>query len=251
MAEAGEAGVGRMAEPLEIVAAVEAILAPAGRPLSGRHVIVTSGPTHEPIDPVRYLANRSSGRQGHAVAAAAALAGACVTLVSGPVAIADPRGVTVVRVETARQMLEAVLAALPADVAVMAAAVADWRVASEMRSKIKKTTTDPPALSLTENPDILATVGKHPMLRPKLVVGFAAETDDLIANARAKLAKKGADWIVANDVSPETGVMGGEANTVHLLTATGGRIGVEDWPKLAKSEVAARLVARMAEALRE
>ena len=251
MAEAGEAGVGRMAEPLEILAAIEEMLRPAEGPLSGRHVLVTSGPTHEPIDPVRYLANRSSGRQGHAIAAAAAKAGARVTLVSGPVAVPDPSGVTVLHVETARQMFDAVMAALPADVAVMAAAVADLRVADERASKIKKGTTGPPALALAENPDILATVGGHKTLRPKLVVGFAAETDDLIRNAGAKLKKKNADWIVANDVSPETGVMGGEENTVHLLKAANGNISVEDWPRLAKAEVAERLVARIAAALAE
>ena len=174
-------------------------------------MLVTSGPTHEPIDPVRYLANRSSGRQGHAIAEAAAAAGARVTLVSGPVTIPDPAGVTVVHVETARQMLEAVEAALPADVAVMAAAVADWRAAAESGGKIKKDGSGrPPALALTENPDILATIGRHHTLRPALVVGFAAETDDLLANARKKLAAKGADWILANDVSPASGIMGGD-----------------------------------------
>ena len=249
MAEAGEAGTGRMAEPMEILAAVEAILTPENRPLAGRHVIVTSGPTHEPIDPVRYLANRSSGRQGHAIAAAAARAGARVTLVSGPVGLPDPAGVAVVRVETARQMMDAVMAALPADVAVMAAAVADWRAALPSGKKLKKSAGEP-TLSLAENPDILATIAAHPTLRPQLVVGFAAETDDLLANAAAKLKKKGADWIVANDVSPEGGVMGGDENTVHILSAPEGRPMVEDWPKLAKSEVAERLVARIAEALR-
>lgn len=244
MAESGEAGTGRMVEPLEIVAALEAIVAPTDRPLSGRHVLVTSGPTHEPIDPVRYLANRSSGRQGHAIAAAAARAGARVTLVSGPVALPDPPGVTVAHVETAREMLDAVTKALPADVAVMAAAVADWHVEAAANSKIKKKEGGPPALALAENPDILATVGHDRKQRPKLVVGFAAETDDLIRNARAKLTKKGADWIVANDVSEE-GVMGGQENTVHLITAAG----VEDWPKLAKADVAERLVARIAEAI--
>jgi phosphopantothenoylcysteine decarboxylase/phosphopantothenate--cysteine ligase len=245
MAEADEAGIGRMAEPLEIVAAAEAILHPADRRLAGRHVIVSSGPTHEPIDPVRYLANRSSGRQGHAIAAAAARAGARVTLVSGPVAIPDPPGVAVVHVETAREMLDAVMGALPADVAVMAAAVADWRAADEASAKIKKGGSAPPSLRLAENPDILAAVGHHTALRPDLVVGFAAETNDLIANAREKLRKKGADWIVANDVSAGSGIMGGEENTVHLVTAAG----VEDWPRMQKSEVAARLVAAVAEAL--
>jgi phosphopantothenoylcysteine decarboxylase/phosphopantothenate--cysteine ligase len=250
MAEAGEAGTGRMAEPMEILAAADAILTPENRPLAGRHVIVTSGPTHEPIDPVRYLANRSSGRQGHAIAAAAARAGARVTLVSGPVTIPDPPGVTVVHIETARQMLDAVMAALPAEAVVMAAAVADWRAALPSGKKLKKGASEP-TLSLAENPDILATVAAHPTLRPRLVVGFAAETDDLLANAAAKLKKKGADWIVANDVSPEAGVMGGDANTVHILSAPAGKPMVEDWPKLAKSEVAERLVVRIVEALRQ
>jgi phosphopantothenoylcysteine decarboxylase/phosphopantothenate--cysteine ligase len=244
MAEAGEAGMGRMAEPAEIVAAVERLLSRGAQPLAGRHVLVTSGPTHEPIDPVRYLANRSSGRQGHAIAAAAAEAGARVTLVSGPVAIPDPPGVTVVRVETAREMLAAVDAALPADVAIMAAAVADWRAESRAPHKIKKRAA-PPALALVENPDILATVGRHHTLRPRLVIGFAAETENLLKNARAKLRTKGADWILANDVSPEAGVMGGEENTVHLLS----KDGTEDWPRLSKTEVARRLVARIADAL--
>ena len=246
MAEAGEAGPGRMAEPLEILAAVTDLLAPGERPLAGRHVIVTSGPTHEPIDPVRYLANRSSGRQGHAIAAAAAAAGARVTLVSGPVALTDPDKVTVIHVETAREMHDAVITALPADVAVMAAAVADWRVAREARGKIKKDGSGKPAaLALVENPDILATVGKHPTQRPPLVIGFAAETADLIRNARKKLKAKGADWILANDVSPESGIMGGDENAIRVVTASG----VEDWPRLAKSAVAERLVARVAEAL--
>ena len=249
MAEAGEAGVGRMAEPMEILAAIRSIVESPDRPLSGRHVVVTSGPTHEPIDPVRYLGNRSSGRQGHAIAAAAARAAARVTLVSGPVALPDPPGVTVIHVETARQMLDAVVAALPADVAVMAAAVADWRAADQQASKMKKIAGGVPSLALTENPDILATVGKHPTLRPALVVGFAAETDDLIANAGAKLKKKGADWIVANDVSPGTGIMGGEANEVHILSGKNGKVAVENWPKLDKSEVARRLVERIAAAL--
>ncbi len=246
MAEAGEAGVGRMAEPLEIVAAIEALLAPREGPLTGRHVLVTSGPTRESIDPVRYIANRSSGKQGHAIAAAAASAGARVTLISGPVSLPDPPGVTTVHVETAREMLAAVEAALPVDVAVMAAAVADWRAAKESPGKLKKDGSGKVApLALAENPDILATIGHHATLRPALVVGFAAETSDLVRNARAKLDKKGADWILANDVSPATGVMGGDENTIRLVSRTG----VEDWPKLAKTEVAARLVARIGEAL--
>ncbi len=247
MAEKGEAGLGRMAEPLEIVAAVEAILRPRARPLAGHHVLVTSGPTHEPIDPVRYIANRSSGKQGHAIAAAAAAAGAKVTLVSGPVAIPDPAGVTAIHVETARQMLEAVESVLPADVAVMAAAVADWRAAKSAKGKLKKDGSGEVApLLLIENPDILATVGRHHTLRPALVIGFAAETADLEKNAAAKLEAKGADWILANDVSPGTGIMGGDENEIHLVSASG----VESWPKMAKAEVAARLVERIAEALR-
>ncbi|MEW5423101.1 bifunctional phosphopantothenoylcysteine decarboxylase/phosphopantothenate--cysteine ligase CoaBC [Amorphus sp. 3PC139-8] len=252
MAERGEAGVGRMAEPDEIISAIETALSTepaliAGpKALAGRRVIVTSGPTHEPIDPVRYLANRSSGRQGHAIAAACAAAGATVTLVSGPVTIPPPPGVTTVSVETAGEMLEAVEAALPADVAVMAAAVADWRVARAAERKLKKPADGAsPMLELVENPDILATVGRHHTLRPRLVVGFAAETNDLVENAMSKLARKGADWIVANDVSPETGVMGGDANTVRILSAEG----VEEWPKMAKEEVAERLVAKIAATL--
>ena len=246
MAESGEAGVGRMAEPMEIVAALEAMLDPVPQDLAGRHVLITSGPTHEPIDPVRYIANRSSGKQGHAIAAWMARHGARVTLVSGPVTLADPPGVDVVRVETARQMLAAVEAALPADVAVMAAAVADWRTDGESDRKIKKDGSGKvPVLALTENPDILATIGRHPTARPRLVVGFAAETNDVVDNARGKLERKGADLIVANDVSPETGVMGGDANTVRLV----GHDGVADWPTLNKDEVARRLVAEIARRL--
>jgi phosphopantothenoylcysteine decarboxylase / phosphopantothenate---cysteine ligase len=236
-----EQGLGRMAEPLEIVAALEGMFG-AG-PLAGKRVLVTSGPTHEPIDPVRYLANRSSGRQGHAVAQAAAAAGAAVTLVSGPVAIPDPPGVRVVRVETAREMLEAVEAALPADIAVFAAAVADWRPAESASEKIKKDGKAPPALRMAENPDVLATVSRRREGRPPLVVGFAAETEKVVEHAQQKLARKGCDLIVANDVSPEGGVMGGARNTVHLVS--GG--GVESWPTLDKDEVARRLVARFAE----
>ncbi|ORE92809.1 bifunctional phosphopantothenoylcysteine decarboxylase/phosphopantothenate--cysteine ligase CoaBC [Aurantimonas sp. 22II-16-19i] len=240
MAEKGEAGTGRMAEPLEIVAAAEALLAPRKRPLTGLSAIVTSGPTHEPIDPVRYIANRSSGRQGHAIAEALRDAGARVTLVSGPVTLADPRDVAVRHVETAAEMLIAVEAALPADIAVFVAAVADWRVAAESSRKIKKTGDGPPALALAENPDILSTIGHHDR-RPGLVIGFAAETDDLLANARGKLARKGADAILANDVSPGAGagggVMGGTENTIRLVTAEG----VEEWPTLAKEAAATRL----------
>lgn len=248
MAESGETGVGRMAEPLDIVAAAENVLTGASgkQPLAGRHIVITSGPTHEPIDPVRYIANRSSGKQGHAIAAACAAAGAKVTLVSGPVTIPDPSGVTVIKVESARQMLEAVEKALPADVAIMAAAVADWRVASEGTKKIKKDGTGKPlALDMVENPDILATIGHHSSLRPPLLIGFAAETHDLLTNARSKLERKKADWIVANDVSPETGIMGGDANTVRIVTHDG----VEDWPALDKKEVARRLVERISEKL--
>jgi phosphopantothenoylcysteine decarboxylase / phosphopantothenate---cysteine ligase len=245
MAEKGEAGVGRMAEPLDIVTEIETLLDNRPKPLAGRRAIVTSGPTHEPIDPVRYIANRSSGAQGHAIAAALAGAGADVTLISGPVTLADPRGVRVVRVERAVEMRDAALAALPADIAVMVAAVADWRVDGEASEKIKKTPGDaPPALALTENPDILKIIGHHEK-RPKLVVGFAAETNDVEDNARVKLARKGADLIVANDVSPETGIMGGSRNTVSIIAADG----VDRWPDMDKAEVAERLVALIAERL--
>lgn len=243
MAERGESGLGRMSEPLDIVAAVEAKLGiGAGeKPLAGKRVLVTSGPTHEPIDPVRVIANRSSGRQGHAIAAAAARAGADVTLVSGPVSIPDPDGVIVVHVETAREMLAAVEAALPVDIGVFAAAVADWRTAEGAAQKIKKGPGGPPTLAFVENPDILATVARR-VDRPALLVGFAAETENVVDNAQAKLARKGCDLIVANDVSPDSGVMGGEANTVHLVCAGG----VESWPAMSKREVAEALVARFA-----
>jgi phosphopantothenoylcysteine decarboxylase/phosphopantothenate--cysteine ligase len=241
-----EFGPGRLAEPPEILAAIEQILAPAAGPLTGRHAIVTSGPTHEPIDPVRYIANRSSGRQGHAIAAALAELGARVTLVSGPVTVADPPGVTVRPVESAREMLDACQSALPADIAVFAAAVADWRVETASSGKIKKQPgAAPPSLALVPNPDILATIAAAGPNRPRLVVGFAAETDDLMANAQAKLRRKNADWIVANDVSPATGIMGGAENAVHIVSAAG----VEDWPRLAKDDVARRLARRIAEAL--
>jgi phosphopantothenoylcysteine decarboxylase/phosphopantothenate--cysteine ligase len=235
----GETGMGRMAEPLEIVAAIEDFWA-AGARLKGRRALVTSGPTQEPIDPVRYIANRSSGKQGHAIAAALARHGAATVLVSGPTAEPDPPGVRVVRVGTAREMLDACQAALPADVAVCAAAVADWR-AEEAPQKIKKKGT-PPALRLVENPDILATLSAAGNLRPRLVVGFAAETENLVDNARAKLAKKGCDWILANDVSAAAGTFGGDRNTIHLVTEAG----VEDWPPLEKREVAERLAERIA-----
>jgi phosphopantothenoylcysteine decarboxylase / phosphopantothenate---cysteine ligase len=236
-----ESGPGRLAEPAEMFAAVEALLAPgAPRPLAGRHAIVTSGPTHEAIDPVRYIANRSSGRQGHAIAAALAALGARVTLVSGPVAVPDPPGVTVAHVESAREMLAACEAALPAEIAVCAAAVADWRVAAAAGQKLKKVPGQaPPPLALTLNPDILATLSAH-ALRPRLVVGFAAETERVVENAIAKRAKKGCDWIVANDVSGD--VMGGAENAVHLVTEQG----VEDWPRMPKDAVAGRLAARIA-----
>jgi phosphopantothenoylcysteine decarboxylase/phosphopantothenate--cysteine ligase len=246
MAERGEAGLGRMAEPTEIAAAAEAILHGAG-PLAGKRVLVTSGPTSEPIDPVRFIANHSSGKQGHAIAAAAAAAGAEVVLVRGPVTVPDPAGVAVVRVETAQQMLEAVEKALPVDVAVFAAAVADWRPRHASAGKIKKQGGRTPTLELVENPDILATVAHRKAGRPSLVIGFAAETDDVLANAKAKLAKKGSDWILANDVSPATGIMGGDNNTVHLVSAAG----VEAWPPQSKESVAHMLIERIGAELRK
>jgi phosphopantothenoylcysteine decarboxylase/phosphopantothenate--cysteine ligase len=245
MAEKGEAGLGRMAEPLQIVQGVEALLDGGPKPLKGRTAIVTSGPTHEPIDPVRYIANRSSGKQGHAIAAALAELGAEVTLVSGPVTIADPAGVATVHVERAEEMRDAVISRLPVDIAVMVAAVADWRVAGSSEQKIKKQPGDaPPALQLVENPDILKTVGHHEK-RPKLVVGFAAETQDVEKNGRAKLERKGADYIVANDVSAETGIMGGDRNSVKIISNEG----IEAWPDMDKAEVAKRLAALIAEKL--
>ncbi len=241
-----EFGPGRLAEPPEILAAIEAVLTPPHGPLAGRHALVTSGPTHEPIDPVRYIANRSSGRQGHAIAAALSELGARVTLVAGPVSVPDPPGLTVHHVESARQMLDACQSALPADIAVFAAAVADWRVERSSSGKIKKQPgAAPPVLTLVPNPDILATIAAAGPNRPRLVVGFAAETDDLKANAQAKLKRKNADWIVANDVSPETGIMGGAENAVQLVSASG----IETWPRLAKDDVARRLARRIAEAL--
>lgn len=239
----GEFGPGRMAEPLEIVAAIEQYFT-AG-PLSGRRILVTSGPTHEPIDPVRYIANRSSGAQGTAIAAALHDLGAEVVFVTGPADAPRPSGVQVLEVETARQMLEAVLAAMPCDAAVFAAAVADWRVASASGSKIKKQAGALPVLEFAENPDILATVSQMTQGRPELVVGFAAETDDVIANAIAKRARKGCDWIIANDVSPETGIMGGTENAVHFITQSG----AEDWPRMTKGQVASRIADKIAEAL--
>jgi phosphopantothenoylcysteine decarboxylase / phosphopantothenate---cysteine ligase len=218
-----------------------------GRALAGRRVLVTSGPTSEPIDPVRFIANRSSGKQGHAIAAAAAAAGADVVLVSGPVNLPDPAGASVVHVETAKQMLAAVEKALPADAAVFAAAVADWRPLKVSGSKIKKQQGRTPTLELVENPDILSTIAHRKSGRPRLVVGFAAETDDVVANAEAKLKKKGCDWILANDVSPATGIMGGDANTIQMVTAKG----VESWPPQSKDDVARALVERIAAALTE
>lgn len=243
MAESGENGEGRVAEPAEILAAIVERLAPAG-PLTGRSFVVTSGPTHEPIDPVRYIANRSSGKQGHAIAAALAKLGASVRLVTGPVALPDPPGVAVTHVETAREMLAAVVSALPADGAVFVAAVADWRTADVATEKMKKQPggDSVPSLHLVENPDILATVGHHAQ-RPRLVVGFAAETQDVVANGTAKLKRKGADIIVANDVSGD--VMGGDRNTVTLISADG----AETWPELSKMAVADRLAAAIAERL--
>ena len=244
MAESGESGLGRMTEPTTIAEVAAAVLRPGDGPLAGRHVVVTSGPTHEPIDPVRYLANRSSGKQGYAIAQAVARLGAETVLVSGPTILPDPPGVTVTRVETAREMLAACEAALPADIAICAAAVADWRVASDAEQKLKKAPGEQaPALALVENPDILATLSQMKGKRPALVVGFAAETEKVIEHATAKRQRKGCDWIVANDVSPATGVMGGDLNTVHLIT----REGQEDWPLLPKQAVAERLARRIAD----
>ncbi|MEK7688387.1 MAG: bifunctional phosphopantothenoylcysteine decarboxylase/phosphopantothenate--cysteine ligase CoaBC [Pseudomonadota bacterium] len=242
-----EHGPGRMSEPAEIVVAIESMLAmgrpPLEQPLAGKRALVTSGPTREAIDPVRYISNHSSGKQGHAIAAALSHLGAEVTLVSGPVAVADPPGVRTVHVDSADQMLAACLGAGAIDVAVCAAAVADWKVAKPSSAKIKKKPgAQPPALALEPNPDILATLSKPGAGRPALVVGFAAETENLVANAIDKRKRKGCDWILANDVSPATGTFGGERNTVHLISATG----VEDWPTLAKDEVAGRLAARIA-----
>ena len=244
MAESGEAGTGRMAEPLDILHIVARMLDDRPKPLSGATAIVTSGPTHEPIDPVRYIANRSSGKQGHAVAAALAALGAQVRLVTGPVRLPDPDGVETVHVESAREMLDAVEQSLPVDIAVFVAAVADWRVAAQAGEKIKKGPDGPPVLAMAENPDILKTVGHH-RNRPAIVVGFAAETENLVAHATAKLNAKGADMIVANDVSPETGTFGGDANAVTLLT----RDGAQPWPKMTKAQVAEQLAAEIARML--
>ena len=237
----GEFGPGRMAEPMEIIAAIEARL--QKRTLAGKKVLVTSGPTHEPIDPVRYIANRSSGAQGSAIATALMNRGAEVVFISGPAAAPPPIGAEVIAVETAQQMADAVAAALPVDAAIFAAAVADWHVASASRSKIKKQNSTLPVLEFAENPDILATVSHMTSQRPDLVIGFAAETDDVLANATAKRTRKGCDWIVANDVSPETGIMGGSENAVTLITSDG----AENWPRTGKAQVASQLADRIAQ----
>ncbi len=236
----GEYGPGRMAEPLEIVSAIEEVFRGEAKtkPLAGRKALITAGPTHEPIDPVRYIANRSSGKQGYAIARALSALGAEVHLISGPAHLPDPDGINTVRVETAHEMLEACEAVLPADIGVFTAAVADWRVAMGADQKIKKTPNGgPPPLNLAENPDILATVAQRAQNRPALVIGFAAETEHVVEHAKAKRARKGCDWLVANDVSTAAGVMGGDFNTVHLIRETG----VEDWPRATKQEVADRL----------
>ncbi len=239
----GEYGPGRMSEPLEIVTAIEAHLSEG--PLSGKRILVTSGPTHEPIDPVRYIANRSSGAQGTAIARALAALGAEVIFVTGPADVPPPDGVRVIRVQTAQQMLEAVEASLPVDAGVFAAAVADWRVEGARDRKLKKSKDGLPTLTFAENPDILKFVSQMKKGRPPLVVGFAAETNDVIENATAKRARKGCDWIVANDVSPETGIMGGSENAVTLISDAG----AEGWPRMGKTQVAQKLAARIAEAL--
>ena len=239
----GEFGPGRMSEPLEIVAAVEAKL--ANGPLKGKRILITSGPTHEPIDPVRYIANRSSGAQGTALANALSALGADVVFVTGPADVAPPEGVEVIAVQTAQQMLEAVQTALPADVAIFAAAVADWRVEGASDRKLKKSKDGLPTLSFAENPDILAHVAQLTIGRPPLVIGFAAETNDVKANAAAKRKRKGCDWIVANDVSPETGIMGGSENAVSLISDAG----VEDWPRMSKDNVSRKLAQRITEAI--
>ncbi len=239
----GEYGPGRLAEPLEIIAAIDAALADG--PLKGKHVLITSGPTHEPIDPVRYIANKSSGAQGTAIARALAALGADVTFVTGPADVPPPMGVRVIKVQTAAEMLNAVQDAPAADAAIFAAAVADWYVANAGESKIKKDVNGLPTLEFAENPDILATVSKMTSGRPKLVIGFAAETDNVIANATAKRKRKGCDWILANDVSPSTGIMGGSQNDVTLIMENGS----EDWPRMSKDAVAVKLAAKLVEAL--
>lgn len=243
----GEFGPGRMAEPLAIKAAIEAHFATDSKPLAGRRVLVTSGPTHEPIDPVRYIANRSSGAQGTAIAVALVQAGAEVIFVTGPADAPRPTGCQIVEVQTAKEMQDAVLGALPVDVAIFAAAVADWRVADYATDKIKKKNGELPTLQFAENPDILATVSQLATDRPQLVIGFAAETFDVVENATAKRARKGCDWIVANDVSPETGIMGGSENSIVLITDQG----AETWPRMSKAEVAHDLVARVSHAMEQ
>ena len=239
----GEHGMGRMAEPHDIVDALNSFFAGGTQPLKGRHAIVTSGPTHEAIDPVRYIANRSSGKQGHAIAIALAALGCRTTLITGPTHLNDPAGCDVIHIESARDMLAAVNAALPADIAVCAAAVADWRTAEAPTEKIKKQAGNvPPPLMMVENPDILASISNAGNKRPALVIGFAAETSDVTANAQAKLQRKGCDWIVANDVSPATGTFAGDDNTVHLIS----KDGVEDWPHMSKADVAGQLATRIA-----
>ena len=240
----GEYGFGRMSEVEDIVAAISAHLTPNARPLAARRAIVTSGPTHEAIDPVRYIANRSSGKQGHAIAAALARSGANTVLISGPTALPDPAGVTMVKVESARDMLAACEKALPAEIAICVAAVADWRVADEATQKLKKNGSAPKLLELAENPDILRTLAKVGNKRPSLVIGFAAETENVIANAQAKCKNKNTDWILANDVSPNTGTFGGNANTIHLVGHTDA---VESWPTMTKAQVAERLVSRISD----
>jgi phosphopantothenoylcysteine decarboxylase/phosphopantothenate--cysteine ligase len=249
MAERGEAGPGRLVEVPQLIDAIETALerpSESGTALAGRHILVTSGPTHEPIDPIRYLANRSSGKQGFELAAAARALGGRVTLITGPVSLSEPEGVAVIHIKTAAEMLEAVRSSLPADIAVFAAAVADWRVEAPQTEKIKKNDKrGAPTLTLTENPDILKTIAQPGPRRPRLVIGFAAETQDVIAYAQKKLKSKGADWIIANDVSPTSGVMGGENNTVHVITVNG----VESWPEMSKAHVARKIMERAAEQL--
>lgn len=240
----GEFGPGRMAEPGEILAAIITMLMPAARPLSGRKVIITAGPTREPIDPVRFISNHSSGKQGYAIAAAAAELGAETILISGPTALPIPPGVQMMPVETAQEMLDLCLGELPADIAIFSAAVADWRVAQQASEKMKKGAGGPPTLTLAENPDILATISRHAK-RPRIVVGFAAETEKVIEHARQKLSRKSCDLIVANDVSAGSGVFGGDRNKVHLVSTSS----VESWPDMSKTEVAARLMATLADML--
>lgn len=247
MAEKSETGIGRMSEPEAIADALEQVMSPQSQPLADCHVIVTSGPTIEPIDPVRVIANRSSGKQGHAIAQAAARAGARVTLISGPVSIADPTTVKVIHVETALEMLQAVESSLPADIAILAAAVADWRVESQSSNKVKKIVKgNPPTLTLVENPDILARIGNHPSMRPKLVIGFAAESENLVENAKTKLERKGADWMVANDINPKNEIFGGDSNDVSIVSGKN----VDSWPRMGKIQVANRLIEELGKKLK-